>query len=534
VNGTAFGSVEEEKVNGTACGAVVEEERNGIAFGSVAEEKVNGTAFGSVEEEERSAAASGAMSQKNAHKPPRATGSVATDANLKAELRQCDACGKWRRLAAAAGGGAIDSDARWYCHMHPEPRFQSCRTPQERVVFEAAQRRKAQSRTCAAAEAGRAPRGKARDRPAKAVRRAEPSDGGVTDTSSEEESLLLKRARKERLAAEAKARVGKAKSCSPASSRAATPTDEFEAAKGGEARRRAKEAKGKELSSVAVRLGGERHVSSSKRSKLADGSPRDVSPPRAKAAAAKATPSDKPAEWDDGLEGECARTMGWPLVESYRKKRRERSHVRGGALITSSIICPSFKGGGEQSASGSAGGTTSSRGSRREHRAFASTMGLYNNVGDALLFNELKWRKKKLIFGKSAIHAWGLYAAEPIEPEEFVVEYLGEYVRSTLADARQRNYEGYCDDYIFRVDDDLFVDATNKGGLARFANHCCDGNCYSRIITAGGMKRIVLYSKERIEVGEEITYDYKFELETDPSKRIPCSCGSAKCTGYLN
>jgi len=48
------------------------------------------------------------------------------------------------------------------------------------------------------------------------------------------------------------------------------------------------------------------------------------------------------------------------------------------------------------------------------------------------------------------------------------------------------------------------------------------------------MKRIVLYSKERIEVGEEITYDYKFELETDPSKRIPCSCGSAKCTGYLN
>lgn len=55
----------------------------------------------------------------------------------------------------------------------------------------------------------------------------------------------------------------------------------------------------------------------------------------------------------------------------------------------------------------------------------------------------------------------------------------------------------YCDDYIFRVDDDLFVDATKKGGLARFANHCCDGNCYSRIITAGGMKRIVLYSKVR-------------------------------------
>ena len=94
--------------------------------------------------------------------------------------------------------------------------------------------------------------------------------------------------------------------------------------------------------------------------------------------------------------------------------------------------------------------------------------------------------------------------------------------------------QGYCDDYIFRVDEELFVDATKKGGLARFANHCCDGNCYSRIITAGGRKRIVLYSKERIEVGEEITYDYKFELETDESKRIPCSCGTSKCNGFLN
>ena len=45
--------------------------------------------------------------------------------------------------------------------------------------------------------------------------------------------------------------------------------------------------------------------------------------------------------------------------------------------------------------------------------------------GPAMLsFNELKARKKRLIFGKSAIHSWGLYAAEPIEKEEFVTEYL--------------------------------------------------------------------------------------------------------------
>ena len=76
--------------------------------------------------------------------------------------------------------------------------------------------------------------------------------------------------------------------------------------------------------------------------------------------------------------------------------------------------------------------------------------------------NELKARKKKLIFGKSAIHSWGLYAAEPIEKEDFVVEYLGEYVRAAVADAREKHYRraGFGDDYIFRVDAAFLVDAT--------------------------------------------------------------------------
>ena len=105
-----------------------------------------------------------------------------------------------------------------------------------------------------------------------------------------------------------------------------------------------------------------------------------------------------------------------------------------------------------------------------------------------------------------------------------------------MAEAREIQYRryGYGDDYIFRVDADILVDATMRGGLARYANHCCEPNCYTRIITAGGKKRIVLYSKERIELGEEITYDYQFDLEEDRSQAIPCCCGSRKCRGFLN
>ena len=136
---------------------------------------------------------------------------------------------------------------------------------------------------------------------------------------------------------------------------------------------------------------------------------------------------------------------------------------------------------------------------------------------------------------QSAIHAWGLYAAEPIDTEDFVIEYIGEYVRTSIADARQKVYERRGDDdYIFRVDGDKHVDATKKGGLARFANHCCDPNCYTRIIRAGGKDRIVLYTKRAIEPGEEITYDYKFDREEDRSNAIPCMCGALKCNKFLN
>jgi histone-lysine N-methyltransferase SETD1 len=39
-----------------------------------------------------------------------------------------------------------------------------------------------------------------------------------------------------------------------------------------------------------------------------------------------------------------------------------------------------------------------------------------------------------------------------------------------------------------------------------------------------GEKRIVIYAKRDIEVGEEITYDYKFPLE---DQKIICLCGAA-------
>ena len=56
-------------------------------------------------------------------------------------------------------------------------------------------------------------------------------------------------------------------------------------------------------------------------------------------------------------------------------------------------------------------------------------------------------------------------------------------------------------------------------------------NCYAKIITIDGEKKIVIYSKQPIAYGEEITYDYKFPIEDE---KIRCLCATKSCRKYLN
>ncbi|KAI9283201.1 hypothetical protein BY458DRAFT_495749 [Sporodiniella umbellata] len=150
---------------------------------------------------------------------------------------------------------------------------------------------------------------------------------------------------------------------------------------------------------------------------------------------------------------------------------------------------------------------------------------------DTLKYNELKQKKRQLVFGKSSIHAYGLFSREKIDPQEFIIEYVGEVVHQQVAERREKEYEhlGIGNSYLFRVDDDTVIDATKKGGLARYINHCCTPNCSIKIITIGKQKKVIIYATQEINPGDEITYKSTFEMET-----IPCSCGSKFCKGSLN
>ncbi|XP_051631182.1 histone-lysine N-methyltransferase 2B-like, partial [Manacus candei] len=153
----------------------------------------------------------------------------------------------------------------------------------------------------------------------------------------------------------------------------------------------------------------------------------------------------------------------------------------------------------------------------------------------AMRFRHLKRTAKEAVgVYRSAIHGRGLFCKRNIEAGEMVIEYSGIVVRSVLTDKREKFYDSKgigC--YMFRIDEAEVVDATMHGSAARFINHSCEPNCYSRVIHVEGHKRIVIFALRRILRGEELTYDYKFPIE-EPAAKLPCNCGARRCRRFLN
>uniref|UniRef100_A0A3B3XAD6 Histone-lysine N-methyltransferase n=1 Tax=Poecilia mexicana TaxID=48701 RepID=A0A3B3XAD6_9TELE len=153
----------------------------------------------------------------------------------------------------------------------------------------------------------------------------------------------------------------------------------------------------------------------------------------------------------------------------------------------------------------------------------------------AARFKQLKATSKESVgVYRSPIHGRGLFCKKTIEAGEMVIEYSGNVIRSVLTDKREKYYDGKgigC--YMFRIDEYEVVDATVHGNAARFINHSCEPNCYSRVIAVDGQKHIVIFASRRICCGEELTYDYKFPIE-DASSKLPCNCGAKRCRKFLN
>lgn len=147
---------------------------------------------------------------------------------------------------------------------------------------------------------------------------------------------------------------------------------------------------------------------------------------------------------------------------------------------------------------------------------------------------QTEWRYN-VNLARSKIQGLGLFAARDIERGEFIIEYLGQLIRNEVGNKRERLYESQGRGiYMFRADDEWIVDATMYGGLARYINHSCDPNCVAEVISYENQKHIVIIANRLLKKGEELTYDYKLDIEADKNDRIPCLCGSQFCRQWMN
>jgi SET domain-containing protein len=118
---------------------------------------------------------------------------------------------------------------------------------------------------------------------------------------------------------------------------------------------------------------------------------------------------------------------------------------------------------------------------------------------------------------RSAVHGYGVFAAETIAKNTRIIDYAGELIRNgEECEAREARYLEQGCIWVFRVNRSWSRDAAVGGNIARFINHSCTPNCWFDVVD----KTIWIRAARTLRRGEELTYDYSIIGE----RTIPCRC----------
>lgn len=133
----------------------------------------------------------------------------------------------------------------------------------------------------------------------------------------------------------------------------------------------------------------------------------------------------------------------------------------------------------------------------------------------------------------SSIHGRGVYATRDIKAEERIIEYVGELIDKEESARRGSNQHelsiknGDAAVYIFNVSNKYDLDGNVPWNTARLINHSCEPNCEAWMTG----KRIFIHALRDIKEGEELSFDYGFDV--DCYEDHPCLCGRDACVGYI-
>lgn len=137
-----------------------------------------------------------------------------------------------------------------------------------------------------------------------------------------------------------------------------------------------------------------------------------------------------------------------------------------------------------------------------------------------------------IIVKKSGVHGKGIFAAKNIPKGTRIIEYVGDKVDKEEGTRREKQQEkqakkGEGTIYVFELDEQWDIDGSVLWNTARYINHSCEPNC--EIIIEKG--HIWIVSLRDISLGEELSYDYGFDLED--FEQFPCKCSKNGCVGYM-
>jgi SET domain-containing protein len=133
----------------------------------------------------------------------------------------------------------------------------------------------------------------------------------------------------------------------------------------------------------------------------------------------------------------------------------------------------------------------------------------------------------------SEIHGRGVYATTFIPKEQRIIEYVGERIDKKESERRGVSQHskslktGDAAVYIFTLSKNHDIDGNVPWNTARLINHSCAPNCEAWIEG----RRIYIHAMRDINAGEELTFDYGFDV--DCYEDHPCRCGKPECVGYI-